>query len=676
MHSGLRNTFSRAARALVCLAAIVAAGCHGPPNISGYGIAWISLTSEPAPYLAAYVVTIDSITLTRSDGVVITAVATPEVVDLTQVHNIAELWSSGAIPTGTYVNATITMDYTGADIAVITGDTSVSATVLDFATHAAPTTYSVTVNFDPLHLPTITETYASTSAALLAVDFDLAASGTVDTSGTTPIVYVRPFLTIGHLPSDTKLIRVRGPLANSSTDVSTYTTYIRPFYDEANNLGQVTLFSQPTTVYTLNGQTYVGNAGLAALSVLSAGSTMTAGFTTFQPDFNPLNGAYAGRFNVAYVVAGSTLEDIYTEGISGDVIARVGNTLILRGSTLFLNTADTFSYEVGNTEVLLGPGTIVTADDNSLLKNLNSDSIAVGDRITARGIYSITSTGITVIDATGTSSTNTGSVRLQPSEVFGTLSSSAAGSLVMDVSTIDNWPAAAFDFEGNGPIATPTTAAAFSVDTNGLALPGGTAVGDPIFVSGYASAFGAAPPDYLAFALNNETSVQVAGGPLGGGVPTAPGAQGCGSGSQVCDPAVMQVIWTSPPGAASPFTEVSASGFTLNLSNPEVSTAVIRIGPESIAMKSLPASPRIVPTTAAVTDTFSPRYAWGNPVTSSTTETVTTSTTSLADSSDFVTFVDGVIDTLLKSPAEQLVARGIYDRATNTFTATSIDFVL
>ena len=215
------------------------------------------------------------------------------------------------------------------------------------------------------------------------VDFDLAASGVVDLSTVTPTVYVRPFMTIGHLPADTKLIRVRGPLANSSTDVNTYTVYIRPFYDEANNIGQVTLFSQPNTVYTLNGHNYVGNAGLDALSVLSAGSTMTAGYTTFQPDYNPLNGAYAGRFNLQYVVAGSTLEDIYTEGISGDVIARNGNTLTLRGATLILTTADTFSYcappsaalatdcEVTDAQVLLGPGTIVTADDNPLLTGLD-----------------------------------------------------------------------------------------------------------------------------------------------------------------------------------------------------------------------------------------------------------------------------------------------------------------
>ena len=53
---------------------------------------------------------------------------------------------------------------------------------------------------------------------------------------------------------NTKLIRVRGPLINSSIDVNTYTVYIRPFYDEANNIGSLTLFSQPNTVYTLNGK--------------------------------------------------------------------------------------------------------------------------------------------------------------------------------------------------------------------------------------------------------------------------------------------------------------------------------------------------------------------------------------------------------------------------------------
>jgi hypothetical protein len=689
VHPRLSKTLSKAASALLCAAAIFGAGCHGPNNISDFGIAWVSVTAEPAPQYASYVVTIDSITLTRSDNTVYAAVSTPELVDLTQINNFAELWSSGAIPNGTYIAATITVDYTplsaggSSVIAVRKGNVPVTATVLDAHTKETPGTYALTVVFDPANQPTITPTFASTSAALMAVDIDLPGSGYIDTSTATPTVYVRPYMTIGHQPSDTKLIRVRGPLANSSVNVDTYTAFIRPFYDEENNLGQLTLFSQPSTIYTLNGKGYVGDSGLMQLSVLSAGSTMTAGFTTFQPDFNPLNGAFAGRFNLQYVVAGSTLEDVYTNGISGDVIARNGNTLTLRGSTIIFTTDDTFAYEVADCDVLLGAGTTVTADDNSLLKNLTPSSIAVGDHITARGNYHPASAGQTCgaalfgegvyLDSTGVSAQNTGSVRLQQAESFGTLVSSAAGSLVMDLTSIDYWPVAAYNFAGNG--ATPPAPATFSVNTEGLTLPAGTAPGDPIWLSGYASYFGEAPPDYLSFALNNELSVQTAGGSFGGAVPTTPGSGGCGVGSQVCDPAVLSVNWTA--GTTTPFTSITGQSFTIDLANTKLTTATIQIGSETILMSSLPSSPAVVPTALPTTQTFAPRYSWGNPVTSSATESMPTSTSNLKISSVFSDFTTGAATSLSTTdPAVQLVARGIYDRATNTFTATVIDFAL
>jgi Domain of unknown function (DUF4382) len=672
-------SFSRLARALACVLAILSAGCHGQPNTSNFGIAWVSLTDEPGDY-TSYVVTIDSVTLTRNDGVVVTAVGTPEIVDLVQVHNIAEMWSSGAIPDGIYVSATITIDYTNAAISFLVNGKPVTATkVIDYATGATPATftYSVTVNFDPQHQPNITPTFASTSAALLSLDFDLAASGrTYVQSDGTAVAAVRPFLTIGALADNTKLIRVRGPLINSSTDVNTYTVAIRPFFDEANNLGQLTLFSQPNTIYTLNGVHHVGNSGLTALSVLSAGTTMTAGYTTFQPDYNPANQAYAGRFNLVYVVAGSTLEDVYTEGISGDVIARNGNTVTLLGSTLFLTTADTFAFEAAPTQLLLGPGTIVTADDDPI-GGLTSNAVAVGQHITARGVCIVCSgTGIE-IDATGTSSTNTGSVRLQSTELWGSLVSSANGGLTMNLQTIDNFPIADFDFAGNGAsTATTPQPAAFSVNPNGLALPTGTAVGDPLWVVGLFPQFGTAPPDFTALALNNELSVQTAGGQLGGGAPTAPGIRTCGIGSQVCDPASLEIVWASASGNTTPFNSVTSSSFSIDVANPSLLTGVIRIGPESIALQSLPAGPLIVPTVLAATQTFAPRYAWGNVATSTTTSNAN-STTALDVTSSFADFVQGWNGKLTSAaPALQLHATGVYDRTTNTFTATNISFVL
>ena len=354
------------------------------------------------------------------------------------------------------------------------------------------------------------------------------------------------------------------------------------------------------------------------------------------------------------------------------MIKRAGDTVTLLGSTLFLNTANTYTYEVAPTQLLLGPGTIVTADDNSTLTGLNSGSIAVGQHISARGIYSVLANGIVQLDATGTSSTNTGSVRLQTTEFWGSLVSSAAGGLVMNLSSINDFPVSDYDFTGNGATAAQNPSpATFSVNTAGLTLPLGTAAGDPVWVNGFLTRFGSAPPDLDADAANNELSVQTAGGQEGGAASTAPGVETCGVGSQVCNPGSLQVVWTSPPGTTAPFDTVSSSGFTINLAQAEYLTGVIRIGPQSIDLKSIPAV-TVVPTTLPVTSTFSPLYAFGNPGV-----TATTAVTGISVYSSFSQFIAALTPAIsATNPVKQLEARGVYDRATNTFIATSVNVVL
>jgi hypothetical protein len=137
------------------------------------------------------------------------------------------------------------------------------------------------------------------------------------------------------------------------------------------------------------------------------------------------------------------------------------------------------------------------------------------------------------------------------------------------------------------------------------------------------------------------------------------------------------VTWSST-GTATPFSVNTGSSFTINLANAQIESAVILIGPQTIAMTSLPASPTVVGTSLAVTQTFAPRYSWGNVVTSTTTSTASTaSTTALDATSDFATFLSGLTSTLSSTnPAVQMMARGIYNPATNTFTATAVDFAL
>jgi sulfur transfer complex TusBCD TusB component (DsrH family) len=313
----------------------------------------------------------------------------------------------------------------------------------------------------------------------------------------------------------------------------------------------------------------------------------------------------------------------------------------VRGSTLQLNSGAS-QYNDADAVVLLGPATIVTADDNTTLTGLNYNSVSVGQHIIARGLYELPASGVVTLDASSSTSTNQGSVRLVSTQLWGPLVSSAAGSAVLNLQTIDNWPVSNYNFTGNGAAA--VTPASFAVNTGSLAVPAGVAAGSPVWIDGVTTPFGSAPPDFNAYALNAEVSV----------------------------PARLQVDWTSA-GTTAPFTTLTATGLTIDLS--AASAGVIRIGSESIDLKSATSvSPLIVPQpapapTAGLPAAFLPLFAIGN-------LTATAATTAIAVYNSFPAFVTQLPTSIVAAtPALHFVAAGTYNRSSNTFTASSIDVV-
>jgi hypothetical protein len=639
VHSLFGRYAHRSLSALLCAAAIFAAGCHSNNYTSGFGIAWVSLTSTATPGgdFTGYTVNVDSVTLTGKLNGVITPVTNIETVDFTKLSNISEMYGASSLPNDTYTAASIVLDYTNANISVMVNGVPTQAKVVD-PTGAAVTTQIINVTFDPANPLVIQPTYGSSSAVRLAIDFDLAASNVVNMGTSPPTVTIKPIMTAGTSASDTKPIRVRGPLINSSVGAGTYTVFVRPFFDEVNSVGSLTLFNDPnSTVYTINGTTYVGAAGLTALSQTSAGTTMTAAYTTFTPTATLSAAVTAGTFNTSFVLAGSTLEDFFTQGIEGDVIARSGNTLTVRGSTLQLNDG-TSQYNDADAVVLVGPGTIVTADDNTTLTGLNYNSVSVGQHIIVRGLY----TAVRTIDATATA-TSKGSVRLISTELWGSLASSAPGSAVLNLQTINNWPVSNYNFTGNG--AAPVTPASFAVATGSLAIPAGVVAGGPVWIDGISTPFGSAPPDFSAYSVNAELSV----------------------------PASLQVDWTGT-GTTAPFATLTNTGLTIDLNNPNYGAGVIRIGSERIDLKTLAAgTPLIVPqapaAASALPPVFLPAFAIGN-------LTTTAGTTAVSVYNTFSTFVTNLPSAIVAAtPALHFVAAGTYNRGSNTFTASRIDVV-
>jgi hypothetical protein len=640
---------NKAAKRLVaclsaCVFGLVAAGCHNNNLDSGFGVAWTTLsTTDDAGQFSSYIITIDSVVLVGKAVGAISAVAVPETVDLTKLTNLSELWATASLPTDTYTSAIITLDYTNAQISVMVNGVPTAAKVVD-PSGAALTAVTLNVNFDPSNLLTLQPTFATSNALRLAFNFDLSATNSIDLTTSPPTVTAKPFISMSTLQPDNKLIRVRGALINSSVTTGTFSVVVRPFFDEVNSLGIDSIFNDANTVYTFGGNTYVGAAGLTMISQASAGSTVVAAFTTFEPTTTPAAGVNAGIFHSKYVVAGGTLEDFFTYGVEGDVTARNGNTLTLHGSTLFANAAQLVQFEPLDATVLLGPATLVTADGVSTLGPLDYNSVAVGQHITARGLFSQAASGAITLDSTGASATDTGSVRIQSTELFGSEVSTAAGSLAMNLQFINNWPVSVYNFAGNG--ATTPTPGNFLVNTGSLTLPT-FAAGDPVWVDGYVSPFGSAPPDFLAQAVSAEATI----------------------------PATLVVSWTGT-GTTAPFAALSATGLSIDLANAAFGSGQLRIGAETVDITTLSASPNIVPAVASNDPTsglplFSPVFSVGPGAIS---ESVINPILSFNGFGNFVTQLNTTFAT--PTSATKFVARGLFDRTANTFTATSIDVVL
>jgi hypothetical protein len=140
-------------------------------------------------------------------------------------------------------------------------------------------------------------------------------------------------------------------------------------------------------------------------------------------------------------------------------------------------------------------------------------------------------------------------------------------------------------------------------------------------------------------------------------------------------PARLQVDWTSA-GTTAPFATLTSTGLTIDLNNANYSAGVIRIGSESIDLKTggLSGTPLIVPqappaATPGLPPTFLPAFAIGN-------LTTTAATTAITVFNTFSGFMAQVPKSIVAAtPALHFVATGTYNRAANTFTASRIDVV-
>src|SRR5580700_7894041 len=105
-----RSRLARTLRVLTwaCTAALL--GSCGGSSLSPPGTPVVTLADTGDDFVA-YRIAIDSITLTNTNGTVVTPLLTAESVDLVSLTDLTELLEVPAVPSGTYQSASITLDY-------------------------------------------------------------------------------------------------------------------------------------------------------------------------------------------------------------------------------------------------------------------------------------------------------------------------------------------------------------------------------------------------------------------------------------------------------------------------------------------------------------------------------------------------------------------------------------
>ena len=506
--------------------AVVLSGCadsgssgSNPTGDNDTGDLVVGLTDAESDFVK-YEVDIVSLTLTKQNGAVVDALPVVTRVDFAQYVEMTEFLTAATIPVGRYVEATIELDYSEADLLVEgSGGSAVPVDTNDIIDDTGATINRLTVSVQLQGRNALI--IAPGIPAHLTLDFDLSASNHVDlTDPAQPMVTVNPLLVAEINPENPKIHRLRGPLKEVNVTEGTFSLIIRPFIHVISGgddrFGTLQVVTDGETFYEISGNMYQGEEGLQALDQQQV---LTAVIV-----IGDLNIA-AGRFEARQVYAGSSVPGGTLDVITGNVVSRSGLQLTVKGATL-IRAAGSVAF---NDEL-----NVLLSDDITVGRQLSKDQfsisdISVGQRITVFGVLNGDETQLDAVD---------GHVHLLLTTVKGEVVSTD-GPVIVDLTAIDGRKISHFDFTGTGiDSANNADPNGYEVDTDSLDITGLDA-GDAVKFRGFVTPFGHAADraDFEANTLVNVSNVK----------------------------GLMIVDWF-PPVSTAISDDISGDGFSLNLS--------------------------------------------------------------------------------------------------------------
>ena len=541
---------------IAALAALGLAGCGGsggsspssanpPAATSDSGTLLISLTDADGDFLG-YTVDVLSVTLQRRGGGTVEVLPAATRIDFAQLTELSDLLAVATLAPGDIVGGKVRLDYGNAEVFVQSGGNVVRAKVVG-ADGAALGVRELDIKLPEREHLIITRG----RAAMLSLDFDLAASHEVDLSQSPPVVKARPYIVAEIDPVAEKELRLRGALVSTDVAGSSYTVDVRPWFRPDGAHGRVTVHTTASTSFEIDGVPSTGAAGLAALAAKPAG-TMTAAFGTLS--------RFEHRFTAEIVHAGDSVSGERVDAIHGNIVSRSGNRLTVKGAFAVnrdhvMRVHRTVLVDVGANTKVLKAGSPGAALDVSAL--------SVGQQIVAFGKLTEPPTDTTpaTFDATN------GRVRMQPTNLHGTVNTVVAGQLNLNLRGIDRLGIDAFNFAGTGVTpAQDANPADYEVATGTLGLAS-VAAGQAASVIGFVRPFGGAPPDFEGRAVIDHRDL----------------------------PALLGIGWGTT-GTTAPFSSMGATGLVLDIKNPSIGARHHLLDDmRVIDLTTLPMSPTLAP---------------------------------------------------------------------------------
>ncbi len=506
----------RISMAWLALIAMLLTGCGGSTtnddtDDSSEGEVIIGLTDAEGDFMA-YAVDVKSIKLTHVNGAEVEVLPQSSRIDFSQYVDMTEFLTAATIPNGRYEKATLTLDFSSADIQVEVAGEATSATVQDSDGNPI-TVMDLSVTLDSTRPLVI----APGVPAHLTLDFDLEASNSVDTNVTPPVVTVQPLLVADVELDDPKPHRLRGLLEEVDETAQTIELAMRPLHHRHGDFGDLKAYVDDDTHYEVDGVAYSGSAGLAQVALQPQASWVVV--------YGALNTSKR-RFEASEVYAGSSVPGSEQDALTGVVTARNGDVLSVR-ARMVVRTDGSLLFNT-DVEVTLDDDTVVTKQLSQ--GNFSNDDISVGQRIRVLGTVSDSDGDLRV--------TSADRVRLMLMPISGSVvSTNDDGELVMELQHMAAYPASALDFSGTGQ--SPEQDADkdnYQVNSATLSLAD-LDINDPVRVRGFVTPFGSAPADFDA------SSVTDVGAVRGG----------------------LVITWQTP--ATAPFVRSSGSGLVVDLSD-------------------------------------------------------------------------------------------------------------